>query len=192
MVQTRRRGAELEEAILLACWNQLLKNGYQDLTVEAVAEEAQTGKAAIYRRWKTKEGLVLATLRCRSERVRMTIPETGSLRGDVLEMLRNMNHRYAKLLPALFSVLLASYFDPSRLTPSQVHAYILGNRPMIMRAIITHAMERGEIHAMPPQRIIELPYTLIRHEFLMNLSQIDDDVIVDLIDTVFMPLIRNY
>lgn len=190
--QTRRRGTELENAILAASWTTLLESGYQDLTFEAVAQAAQTGKAAIYRRWKTKEDLILATLHFQNERDRLLIAETGSLRGDVLSLLRNMNRRYTKILPALFSVLLASYFSQSQLTPAQVREYVLGDRPVLMDAIIERALGRGEIHRLPPRRVIELPYALLRHEFLMNLAPTSDDVVVEMVDTIFMPIISSY
>jgi hypothetical protein len=50
--QTRRRGPELEAAILDAAWEQLLAEGYEHFTIDTVTARARTGKPVLYRRWK--------------------------------------------------------------------------------------------------------------------------------------------
>jgi AcrR family transcriptional regulator len=62
-VRTRRRGAELEDALYAATLAELTAVGYGRLTMEGIAARAHTGKAAVYRRWPTKYTLVLAALR---------------------------------------------------------------------------------------------------------------------------------
>lgn len=61
-VSLRRRGAVLERAILDAALEQLSTVGWNGLTMEGVAARAQTGKAAVYRRWPSKEDLVADAL----------------------------------------------------------------------------------------------------------------------------------
>ena len=61
-VQQRRRGAALEDAIVAAAYDELSVVGYSAFTVEGVAARAKTGKASIYRRWPTKQLLVLDAL----------------------------------------------------------------------------------------------------------------------------------
>ena len=56
----RRRGATLEKALLDATWEELVEKGYDGLTIESVAERAQTARAVIYRRWPSKPELVRA------------------------------------------------------------------------------------------------------------------------------------
>lgn len=58
----RKRGAELERAIKDATIAELACGGYGSVTIESVAARAQTGKASIYRRWPTKQDLVLDAL----------------------------------------------------------------------------------------------------------------------------------
>lgn len=55
----RKRGAALEDAIHDAVFAELAAVGYAAFTIEAVAARAQTGKASIYRRWETKQNLVV-------------------------------------------------------------------------------------------------------------------------------------
>jgi len=58
----RKRGVVLEDAILAAAYAELTEVGYTQFTVESVAARARTGKASIYRRWTTKQALVLDAL----------------------------------------------------------------------------------------------------------------------------------
>jgi AcrR family transcriptional regulator len=58
----RKRGAALEQAILEAAFAELSEVGYTAFTVESVATRARTGKASIYRRWPTKQELVMDAL----------------------------------------------------------------------------------------------------------------------------------
>src|SRR5664279_1296951 len=91
MTATRRRGAALEEAILEAGAKQLVENGYPGFTFEAIAERAKTGKAVLYRRWPDKEALLLAVLAHQGFGTPAEIPDTGSLREDVITLLRSAN-----------------------------------------------------------------------------------------------------
>ncbi|WOQ16750.1 TetR/AcrR family transcriptional regulator [Raineyella sp. W15-4] len=191
MAQTRRRGAALEGAILEAGWDQLIESGYPGFTFEAIAERAQTGKAALYRRWPDKEALVVAVLRHRLYGASAEIPDTGSLRGDTLGLLRGFGRRYADSIPALFSVILGAYFGETQTTPAQFRAQLLGESTPLMVTIVQRAVDRGEVVAPVPPRVLDLPYALMRHELIMNLAPIPDEVIVDIVDTVFLPLVTD-
>src|SRR5690606_34054348 len=93
----RRRVAELEAALLDAALAELLASGYDDLTYEAVAERAQTSRAVLYRRWPSKRELALAAALRLLDSHPVPTPDTGSLRGDVLELLTVANGSRARL-----------------------------------------------------------------------------------------------
>ncbi|MCV7166117.1 TetR/AcrR family transcriptional regulator [Mycobacterium stomatepiae] len=61
-VRSRRRGKVLERALYEATLAELAEVGYGGLTMEGIAARAQTGKAALYRRWGSKHDLVHAAL----------------------------------------------------------------------------------------------------------------------------------
>jgi AcrR family transcriptional regulator len=61
-VRSRRRGEALEHALYDAALEELEDVGYGGLTMEGIAARARTGKAALYRRWSTKQALVRAAL----------------------------------------------------------------------------------------------------------------------------------
>jgi len=88
---TRRRGTELEDAILDAAWDVLETDGWNGFTFAGVAERAHSSKPVLYRRWRTREELLRATLRRRGEITPADVPDTGSLRGDVIAKLTEIN-----------------------------------------------------------------------------------------------------
>src|SRR5262245_21763190 len=108
-VPQRRRGAALENALLDAAWDELAEKGYAGLTIESVAERAQTSRAVLYRRWPTKPELVRAAVGHARQKEPVEVPDTGSLREDVVELLRRANGARARLGVTLV-VQLADYY----------------------------------------------------------------------------------
>lgn len=187
MTATRRRGAVLEGAILDAGWDQLMEGGYTGFAFEAIADRARTGKTALYRRWPDKEALLLAVIAHRGFGAPIEIPDTGSLREDVLTLLRSAN-RLGDSGAALFSTIVGAYFDETETTPAQLRAQLLGDGSLAMTEVVRRAIERGELTADLPPRVLVLPGDLLRNELMMNLSRVPDETIVDIVDTVFLPL----
>ncbi|MFD0782387.1 TetR/AcrR family transcriptional regulator, partial [Micromonospora azadirachtae] len=107
---TRRRGEELERAILHAAAEELRESGYPGMTMDRVAARAGTNKNAIYRRWPHRAALGIAAYRHLSDTV-MPNPDTGTLRGDALEMLRQANETWSSPHGAVLRALLAAAAD---------------------------------------------------------------------------------
>jgi AcrR family transcriptional regulator len=82
----RPRDSSLDVALLTATQELLLEHGFDRLSVEAVATRAGVGKAAVYRRWAGKTELVVAAVAELAHKP--SVPDTGSLRGDLLESAR--------------------------------------------------------------------------------------------------------
>jgi AcrR family transcriptional regulator len=193
MTATRRRGSELEAAVLDAAWDILVDRGYGALTYEALAQEAHTAKQVIYRRWATKRELLFAALAHHGATLPPTeLPEAGSLRDDVLALLRNSSSRINDLA-AIFSGLIGTHFDEVEATPRELRSALFGSRPNAVLAAISRAVARGEIGAGPiPNRVVNLAYDLYRHEAVMTLTTIPDEVLVEIVDVAWMPLVRYY
>jgi AcrR family transcriptional regulator len=82
----RPRDARIDGAVLQATVDLLGETGYADLSVDAIAKRARTSKPAIYRRWPSKAHLVHEAVFPIGDATEL--PDTGSLAGDVLEMMR--------------------------------------------------------------------------------------------------------
>src|ERR687893_476350 len=85
----RPRDPSRDSVIRAAILRLLAEVGYGALTMDAVAAEAGVGKATIYRRWRTKQDLVVDTI-SDLNRAEATTPDTGSLDGDLRQMMRQM------------------------------------------------------------------------------------------------------
>jgi AcrR family transcriptional regulator len=190
--QTRRHGAELEAAILDAAWQQLVAEGYQHFTIDAVAARAQTSKPVLYRRWKTREDLLRATARHRGAATDAPpVPDTGTLRGDVLALLAGANTA-SNPMAALVSSMLGSYYDQTGPTPAELREAFLSERSSgsAVQQVVNRAVERGEVDPgrLTP-RIIDLPFDLFRNEMLMTLKPVPDHVLRQIVDDIFLPLV---
>ena len=154
----RRRGEELEAALLDAAWDELAEAGFTRLTMESVAARAKTGVAVLYRRWQNKDDLVLAAVRHYGTTRPVEVPDTGSLRGDMLALLHGINdgrNSFTVVVSAAFAGLLSS----SGLTPAEVRARIIGDRPIWSHEVFRRAEERGEIdQGTLPAAVLSMPF----------------------------------
>ncbi|MGY1985264.1 TetR/AcrR family transcriptional regulator [Blastococcus sp. SYSU DS0669] len=85
----RPRDPSRDGVIRAAILRLLADVGYGALTMDAVAAEAGVGKATIYRRWRTKQDLVVDTISDLNRDVAQS-PDTGSLEGDLREIMRTL------------------------------------------------------------------------------------------------------
>jgi AcrR family transcriptional regulator len=86
----RPRNEAREQAILEAAVELLTDVGDDAMRIEAVAVRAKSSKATIYRRWRGKAELVADAIRRRTEPALEDLPDTGSLRGDLLTLAQRM------------------------------------------------------------------------------------------------------
>jgi AcrR family transcriptional regulator len=179
----RRRGAELEAAILRAAWEELAAVGYADLSMEGVADRAQTGKQVLYRRWRNRAELLLAALRHHVVSITDDVPDTGELRGDVLAVLGRMARRYEEVGPDVVHGLMAEVSD--------LDLEFLPIMTDVMATILKRAADRSEIRpeAINP-RITTLPVDLFRHELLLTRNRLPDTSPAEIVDDIFLPLLR--
>lgn len=187
----RRRGGNLQEALLEAAWAELTERGYAGFTLEAVARRAGTSTPVIYRRWADKTQIITAAIAHASAARPVDVPDTGSLRGDLIAIMQATNQTRVDLLAAA-TVHLGSYFDNTGTSPEQLREQALGGRQSAAEIITQRAADRGEIDpaALTP-RTINLPFDLFRHEVLMTLKPVSDEVITDIVDNIVMPLLTK-
>lgn len=188
--KTRRRGAELESALLDAAWEELEQSGYGALTYEAVAARAETSKPVLYRRWPTKVDLVLAAMQHAGLFERRPLPDTGSLRGDILAALRDFNVARSGFITVI-NVYMASINADTGLTPAELRSRLLGGRVDTGRALLERAAARGEIPARDwSESVASLPSDLMRHDLVMTLKRVPDTRLLEIVDDIWLPLVR--
>ena len=187
--RTRRRGAALEEALLDAAWDELQVAGYQAMTMEAVADRAGTSRAVLYRRWPKRAELVVAALRRHRPISSGEVPDTGSLRGDVLTLLTQMSDRLAATGPETVYGLLGDYLGDAELF-ERLRLDVLQTGTGVMPGILKRAAERGEARPGVTARVATVPTDLFRNELYLRRAPPDATVIAQIVDDVFLPLVR--
>ena len=187
--KTRRRGEALEHALLDAAWTELQAAGYAGLTMEAVADRAGTSRAVLYRRWRNRPELVLAVIRRHRPLLSGEIPDTGSLRGDVLALLRRMSSRLAEIGPETVYGLLGDYLSDADMF-ARSRDQLLSISAEVMETILKRAAGRGEARAGVENRIATLPTALFRNELFLARIPPSEGTLVEIVDDVFLPLVR--
>ena len=189
--QTRRRGPGLEAAILEAAWEELTEAGYAALTMESVAARAKTSRAVLYRRWPSRPELVVAALR---QHTNFTSPETfdtGTLRGDMLALLRHMSTRVGEIAGVL-SFLLTASAEEAGISPAVLRERAIAGEPSAVDAMLRRAAARGEIGpGEVSPRIAAVAVDLVRHDLIMNQAPVPDADLAQIVDDIYLPLIRR-
>jgi len=190
-VRRRRRGAELENALLTAAWEELSEAGFAAFTMESVASRAGTGVAVLYRRWANKDELAIAALGHYGRDRPVVVPDTGSLREDLLALMRAVNEGRAGFITVV-SAAFAGLMSSSGRTPAQVREGLLADRPLWSDEVFRRADRRGEIDlARIPPDVLALPFDLIRHDLLMTLEPVPPERITSIVDDLFLPLVLS-
>ena len=154
----RPRSEEARRAVLGAAAELLLDRGLSAVSMDAVAERAGVSKATIYRWWPTKETLALDALYTHWAAAQPDPGDTGSLRGDLLELVRPWvrlaaSRPYGRVIAALIS---EAQTDP--VFAAEYQRRVVQPRRAQAAAIFRRAVERGEI---PPDTEIDVAIDLL-------------------------------
>ncbi|MDP9284950.1 MAG: TetR/AcrR family transcriptional regulator [Actinomycetota bacterium] len=186
----RPRSERAREAILSAAAELLLARGLEAVSMDAVAERAGVSKATIYRWWPTKETLALDALYREWDAARPRTRETGSLRGDLLSLLRPWvrlvgKRPYGRVIAALIT---EAQSDPT--FAEQYRERFIEPRRDQARPILRRAIERGELPATTDVELaLDLLYGPLYHRLLHGHAPLTDRFVRDLVDTALAGLV---
>ncbi|GAA2259863.1 TetR/AcrR family transcriptional regulator [Actinomadura luteofluorescens] len=188
---SRRRGAALEEAILRAAAEVLRESGAGGLTMDEVARRAGTNKNAIYRRWPNRVALGVAAYR-RLADAEITVPDTGSLRNDALDLLRRANSTWSSPYGEILRGLIAAAGSAPEVL-AELRDGGGGAYEAAWLTVLGRAVARGEAaaEALHP-RVASVPVALLRNEYMARgVPAVPDGVLVEIVEEVFLPLVRG-
>jgi AcrR family transcriptional regulator len=178
------RSARVRAAVIAATFDELADRGYSGVSLDGVAARAEVHKTTVYRRWHTKEALVLdAMLEQASQTV--AVPDTGSLRGDLLELARRS--ATIQTSPAGEAVVRAVAGEASG-NPQMAAAsrQFWAERLELDRTILQRACDRGEIRENTQHRpVIEALLGPLYFRLLVTGERLDDEFISGLVDLVY-------
>jgi len=174
-----------EQEILQATLDVLAEVGYDRLTMDAVAHAAKASKATLYRRWSSKAALVIDAVL--AQKGPTSIPDTGSLREDLLQMHCGTGGvTDPRAVGVLASVITAINIDPEFATAFRRD--FVGPKVAIGRSVFERAKGRGEIHADVDLDLIApaLAGMVLHRTFLLG-EPPTEEIIAALVDQIILP-----
>jgi AcrR family transcriptional regulator len=94
-------------AILRSTLKLLAEKGFSELTIESVADHAGVGKATVYRWWPDKAALIADAFACSTKR-KLHFPDTGSVRTDMSQQMRQLIKIFRSRRGRIVSAILAA------------------------------------------------------------------------------------
>jgi AcrR family transcriptional regulator len=190
----RKRGAELEQAIRDATITELANVGYGNVTIESVAARAQTGKASIYRRWPTKQELVVDSVGCLLSGPLLSVAgprldDSVSTRDAILGLVRQA----AEVMTgphgdAMRSIMGESLRDQEFCSTVECDFY--DPRKQALIELLERGVARGEVRPDAVRALVPdvLAGTLV-YRLLVRRQPVVDADLVDFVDGVVMPAV---
>jgi AcrR family transcriptional regulator len=192
-VRHRRRGETLERAIHAAVFTELAEVGYAAFTIESVASRAHTGKASIYRRWPTKQDLVLDAF-CGKFGETMQLIE-GSLDDDTTtrDVLLQMGRRMCEVSAEATEAIRVAAGEMSRDAELSAALDERVNCPKreLMLNVLERGVERGEVRPEAAcEMFAEILPAMIMFKLILQNQAVSDDALISIVDNILMPLLR--
>jgi AcrR family transcriptional regulator len=176
-----------EQEILAATLDVLAEVGYDRLTMDAVATHARASKATLYRRWNGKVSLIIDALL--SQKGPLAAPDTGTLRGDLLETFCGMGGLTdQRQMSILASVITAIARDAE--FAAAFREQFVGPKAAVGRLLFQRAIDRGEIRADVDLDIVTaaLPGIVLHRQFILG-EPPTQDLITRVIDQIILPAV---
>ncbi len=183
----RPRSVACDQAIVDAALEVFARDGFDRLTMEAVALEAGVGKATLYRRYPDKVSLVIGAMSCLAA-AEGPEPDTGSLSGDVAAW----SHQLVHLLTGTVAGRCVSQLVmalPQAPGLAAEHARFVAGRRVAVRHAVERAVARGEVAPnTDPELVADLLAGPIFYRQLISDAPLDDDYAVGVVEAVLAAL----
>lgn len=190
-VSPRRRGAVLERAILEAALEQLSTVGWNGLTMEGVAAGAQTGKAAVYRRWPSKEDLVADALQAGLPPLEC-VPDLGSIREDLLELCRKAREAmFSRPGFALRSVIHECDASQAQRFQELILGGVVEPTIRLLAEIVNRGIQRGDVRPDAANSyVFDAIPAMMMYRTKVCASEWNARDIEEMVDQFMVPLLR--
>ncbi|MFC4909862.1 TetR/AcrR family transcriptional regulator [Actinomadura gamaensis] len=188
---TRRRGEALESAILTAALDQLAEVGFRRLTMEGVAAAAQTGKAALYRRWSSKEELIADALQ-HVLPVPADLPVHDNIRDDLMELMRSYRDAVNATRGTAFQVLKEDGDQSMELMRDVVRQRVTTPLKERLLAALERGVERGDVRPSAAVPLCaEIGPAMVMYRCTLVSEEIPDTYLAELVDNVLLPAVSS-
>jgi AcrR family transcriptional regulator len=182
-----RVAGDREDEILVATIGVLVELGYDRLTMDAVATASKASKATLYRRWSSKADLVVEAVSRAKGCPQPADVDTGTLRGDLLEMSCGDGGLTDELPISVIAGLLTALHRDADLQQAFMERF-LGPRLELVKTVFGRASARGEIADDVDLELLmhALPAIAIHRTLILGLP-VDNAFIERVIDNIILP-----
>jgi AcrR family transcriptional regulator len=187
----RKRDHTRDPEILAAALEVLAETGFDGMTIDMVATRAKAGKATLYRRWPSKNELVLDAVACmkQGDLEPTRLPDTGTLRGDLVAMIKPRSideaEKKMQIMAGLMSMLSAAPELADAANAALVQPRAAANRFLFQRAI-----DRGEISpTCDVETLCLVTPSMAAFRTLIERKPVDREFLISLIDGVVLPAV---
>ena len=179
--RTGGRSARVRETVLRATLDALLAGGADDLSIRDVAQQAGVHETSIYRRWGTRANLILDAV-LGEVQAAVPVPDTGTLRGDLLALLSAIA---AFITTPLGQLLLQLALRDDLPEDRDVRDQFWAERFTTGQTVLQRARERGELRpGVNAQLTTETLLGGLYVRLLLTREPIDGTVIEHLVDLI--------
>jgi AcrR family transcriptional regulator len=172
----RPRSEQARRAIFRSTLKLLRRSSFAELTIEAIAADANVGKATVYRWWPNKSALVVDAFASSAEH-KLHFPNTGSV-------YRDMSLQMTQLLAILRSPrgrIVAALVGGGQSDPELLAAYrerFLWPRRQEAYKTLRRAIERGELpRSLDLDLVLDILYGAIYMRFLIRHDALSESYI---------------
>jgi AcrR family transcriptional regulator len=186
----RPRNPEIDAAVLRATLAVLDELGYVRLTLEDVARRAGTTKPAIYRRWPSRQRLVLAALGRRLGGAKA--PDTGCTLCDLDECLKVFVAAFRRMPPDVLGPLLADCAGDRELRAAFMTTLFEPPRAAVREAL-ERAYARGDLRdEVDLELILDLIGSLVHYRALFGHAPTSDVEIERAVEALLRGIAIDY
>ncbi|MGW2654272.1 TetR/AcrR family transcriptional regulator [Streptomyces sp. NPDC001478] len=171
----RPRDPGADGAILRATMDLVTENGYRAVSIEGIASRAGVSKQTVYRRYRNKGEVILDALVAFAAG-KLPTPDTGSLHGDLTELLTATFHAQQGISGTLNRALAAEAIGDEEFADTVWQRLILPRRDAV-RALLERARERGEFTRpdVDLDFVVDIVYGPMWYRLLFDPTALDAD-----------------
>src|SRR3984885_16199867 len=176
---SHRRGEHVRRTVLDAAFEELAANGFDAAPVAGVANRWGVHETTVYRRWATRENLLVAALLERSADA-IPAPDTGSAREDLLAMVRGV---IAYAGSAEGTAVLRAALLPVDDDYAGAREAFWPRRLDALSPVVRRGIQRGDVRAdIDARLLLEMLVAPIHGRLLLTGEPVDDDFAQQLVD----------
>lgn len=180
------RSARVRRAVLDAALELLHAHGMDGLTVADVSTRAGVHETSIYRRWGTRENLMIDALLEEAEEL-LPVPDTGSLREDLTAYLTSLTAYLSTPQGNAFDRALAAAGDDTAASDARKRYW--DTRYAHSGEIITRAIDRGELpDTTDPRLAVEMLVAPLHFKVVLTRERLDPALSERLVDSLLYGL----